>query len=169
MRQIDWTKWAAIAEILSAIAIVATLLYLAIQTELLAVQTERNNEIATASAEAEIRAILSSINEAALVNVEVAELLAKATDAAADFTTVEQIRLRAFLLRLMNGWAAIEAAENGRVLTETTASIIEDDVRSFVTRYPASAPIFRQIRATYSGQDSSELARAVDAVLDESD
>ena len=31
--KIDWTKWSAIAEILSAIAIVATLLYLAVQTQ----------------------------------------------------------------------------------------------------------------------------------------
>ena len=32
MQKIDWTKWSAIAEILSAIAIVVTLAYLAIQT-----------------------------------------------------------------------------------------------------------------------------------------
>jgi hypothetical protein len=33
MQKIDWTKWSAIAEILSAIAIVVTLAYLAIQTQ----------------------------------------------------------------------------------------------------------------------------------------
>ena len=33
MQKTDWTKWSAIAEILSSVAIVATLLYLAIQTQ----------------------------------------------------------------------------------------------------------------------------------------
>ena len=33
MKNMDWTKWSAIAEILSAVAIVATLLYLAVQTQ----------------------------------------------------------------------------------------------------------------------------------------
>jgi len=33
MQKIDWTKWSAIAEILSALAIVVTLAYLAIQTQ----------------------------------------------------------------------------------------------------------------------------------------
>ena len=33
MKKIDWTKWSAISEILSAIAIVVTLLYLAIQMQ----------------------------------------------------------------------------------------------------------------------------------------
>ena len=32
MNKLDWTKWAALAEILSSIAIVATLFYLAVQT-----------------------------------------------------------------------------------------------------------------------------------------
>lgn len=46
MKKIDWTKCSAIAEILSAIAIVVTLLYLADQTKQLRAQTEQNNLIA---------------------------------------------------------------------------------------------------------------------------
>ena len=33
MKKIDWTKWASIAEIISSVAILVTLLYLAIQTQ----------------------------------------------------------------------------------------------------------------------------------------
>ena len=33
MKNIDWSKWSAIAEILGAVAIVATLMYLAVQTQ----------------------------------------------------------------------------------------------------------------------------------------
>lgn len=42
--KIDWTKWSAIAEILSAIAIVVTLAYLGIQTRYLAQQTQQAAE-----------------------------------------------------------------------------------------------------------------------------
>ena len=37
----DWSKWSAIAEILSSVAIVATLFYLAVQTRQVSVQTEQ--------------------------------------------------------------------------------------------------------------------------------
>ena len=52
MKKIDWSKWSAIAEIASAVAIVVTLSYLALQTFYLAeqteqsvVQTQQNNEL----------------------------------------------------------------------------------------------------------------------------
>jgi hypothetical protein len=43
MTNVEWARWSAIAEILSAIAIVITLLYLADQTRQLRVQTEQNS------------------------------------------------------------------------------------------------------------------------------
>ena len=42
MQKVDWNKWSAISEILSAAAIVMTLLYLAAQTRYLADQTEQS-------------------------------------------------------------------------------------------------------------------------------
>jgi len=51
LKQVDWTKWSAIAEIFGAIAILFTLAYLAIQTRYLAVQTEQN----TAAVQAAVR------------------------------------------------------------------------------------------------------------------
>ena len=50
MSKVDWTKWSAVAEILSAVAVVATLLYLALQTQHLAEQTEQNNVLMQAQA-----------------------------------------------------------------------------------------------------------------------
>jgi hypothetical protein len=51
MKEIDWSKWSSIAEILSAAAIFVTLAYLAVQTRYLAVQTEQN----TAAIQATVR------------------------------------------------------------------------------------------------------------------
>jgi hypothetical protein len=52
MRTVDWTKWSAIAEIISAAAILITLLYLSVQTRQLALQTAQNT-----------RAVLASMNQ----------------------------------------------------------------------------------------------------------
>jgi len=49
MNKIDWTKWSAIAEILGAIAVVTTLLYLSLQTKYQATQTEQNTAALLAS------------------------------------------------------------------------------------------------------------------------
>jgi hypothetical protein len=49
MNRIDWPKWSAIAEIAAAIAVVITLVYLAIQTRYVAVQTEQNTAAVRAS------------------------------------------------------------------------------------------------------------------------
>ena len=50
MKATDWTKWSSIAEILSAVAILVTLLYLSIQTRYLAIQTEQNTQAIRATA-----------------------------------------------------------------------------------------------------------------------
>jgi len=50
MKATDWTKWSSIAEILSAVAILITLLYLSMQTRYLAIQTEQNTQAIRATA-----------------------------------------------------------------------------------------------------------------------
>jgi hypothetical protein len=49
MSRVDWSKWSAIAEIGAALAVVITLVYLAKQTQYVAVQTEQNTAALRAS------------------------------------------------------------------------------------------------------------------------
>lgn len=44
MEQLDWTMWSSIAEIVGSVAILATLVYLAVQTQQLVTQTRQNSE-----------------------------------------------------------------------------------------------------------------------------
>jgi hypothetical protein len=65
MKKIDWTKWSAVAEILSAIAIVSTLAYLALQTEQSNVQIRQNNDLLSQTidiAEMDRRHVRTNIN-----------------------------------------------------------------------------------------------------------
>ena len=61
MKEIGWTKWSAIAEILGAIAIVVTLLYLADQTKELRLQTEQNNLLMRSQTRSEISQSISEM------------------------------------------------------------------------------------------------------------
>ena len=71
MSKVDWTKWSAIAEILSALAIVVTLLYLADQTKQLRAQTEQNNLIALSEGDTSIAASLVALNDQIASHAEI--------------------------------------------------------------------------------------------------
>ena len=65
MERIDWVKWSAIAELFSSVAIVVTLLYLAIQTQ-------QNSEAIRASArhamiEADLQLVSDAVNNPSIV------------------------------------------------------------------------------------------------------
>ena len=85
MNKIDWSKWSAIAEILSAIAIVVTLLYLAIQTA-------QNTQAIKASAARDV-----ARDEAAAINTLVADPELFVLLDRDELSPTEAIRLHAFL------------------------------------------------------------------------
>jgi hypothetical protein len=68
--KVDWTKWAAVAEILGAIAIVVTLLYLAMQTRYLAIQTEQNTQALNAQLGSNRVAARAAVYDLALLATE---------------------------------------------------------------------------------------------------
>ena len=88
MRTIDWNKWSSIAEILSAIAIVVTLLYLA-------VQTEQN----TAALRSQSRqGLLESALQELPVWIEYPDLTAAIIDNEKELTLNEKIQLDALMI-----------------------------------------------------------------------
>lgn len=65
MKNVDWNKLAAIAEIFSAVAILITLIYLAVQTRYSAVQTQQNTAaLLAANRQASLDAELQYLYEA---------------------------------------------------------------------------------------------------------
>jgi hypothetical protein len=68
MKDADWTKWSAIAEILSAVAIVITLLYLALQTS-------QNSQAIRAAAIQDLAAQDLSMSNLVVVYPEIMEFL----------------------------------------------------------------------------------------------
>ena len=89
MKNVDWTKWSAIAEIASSIAIVSTLIYLAIQTQQNAGAILANSRNALISNEI-------SINQQIIENPSIFAYRYKS-----DLTLEEQIQLEVWLIQLV--------------------------------------------------------------------
>ena len=89
MKNVDWTKWSAIAEIASSIAIVSTLIYLAIQTQ-------QNAGAILANSRNALIANEISINQQVVENPAIFAARYKA-----DLTLEEQIQLEVWLVQLV--------------------------------------------------------------------
>ena len=105
MNKIDWPKWSAVAEILSAVAIVATLLYLADQTKELSAQTKQNNDQLSSQIRANIFSLQSDVYATIISNTGgITDVLARASQGD-ELTTRENMQLRSYridVLRTMN-------------------------------------------------------------------
>ncbi len=157
MRKLDSSQLAAT---LANIGVIIGLIFLVLEIQ-------QGNKIATATTEIEIRSLFSELNEALYAVPEVNELLVKAQNRDAEFTEQEKIRANGFVLRLSNAWQAVEIAYENDILPTDTFSVIEDDVRSVLTSYPAFAPFFRRMIDDYPGQKSRRTFEIVENVLNE--
>ena len=157
MRKIDTGQ---VAATLANIGVIVGIIFLI-------VEIQQANKIATVAAEIEIRALFSEVNEALYAVPGFSDLLVKAQDQNAELTAKEKIRAKGFVLRLTNVWQAVEIAYVNDILPIDTFSVIEDDVRSVLTAYPAFAPMFRQNVDNYPGQGLREVYQIIDKVLEE--
>jgi hypothetical protein len=135
----------------------------------LVVEIRQSNQIATASTEIEIRTLFSGINEAFYAAPGMARILVKAQDRGEQLTPEEETQLHGLVWRLANAWQALEVAYDNNLVPSDTATIIEDDVKAFISDYPLSAPIFRQMIETYPGQESRRVSQAILKALEETE
>jgi len=150
----NWDAIGAVGEILGAISVLATLVYLA-------QQIRQSNKIATASSEISIRDNFSTINAAIYENEEIAQLFVNAEDPDHQFSKVEHMRLRVLLTQLVNVWISIEAAYNNGMASKASFDNIFDDVIQVTTGWPATRPIFAEIIEAFPSHEETELFKAV--------
>ena len=86
----DLQKWSAIAEILSSIAVLATLVFLVLELQ-------QTNDAVRANTYQEMNAVIQDFNAMFLANPEVVEFIAKTSSDDYELDTEEAMRLRAFI------------------------------------------------------------------------
>lgn len=155
----NWEAIGAIGEIVGALTVVATLAYLAQQVRL-------SNRIAIASSEIELRNNFGPINEAMYGNTEIAQLLSRARDPAAEFEDIEQLRLVAFLRQLFNNWLAIESAYENGLASRATYENAFDDVRNTMEQVPGISFVFRQLVSDYPALSGTKIVAFINESLE---
>jgi hypothetical protein len=94
MKNIDWHKLSTIAELLSAVAVMVTLVYLAVQTRYIAETTQQNQELLRAEAGNILMQNRNWRRQEIITNTEFASLVAKVRRQEV-LTDVEQLQLAA--------------------------------------------------------------------------
>ena len=111
MKDVDWTKWSAIAEIFSAIAIVVTLLYLAVQTNQLQVQTAQNFELMEREAARAVEDRRYLLSDVVLNNPVYLEIMLKDKS---ELTELEREQMTLLGIRILLNFEALhEDVERG--------------------------------------------------------
>ena len=146
----NWEAIGAIGEIISAIAVIGTLAYLARQIS-------QGVNVARA---AQNRAVMDSyerLNELILANPTISELLATLQDNAAEVSGVENIRVRHLAYRMMNLQATAQLAFTTGHLGQDEFALYKMDVENWVKMYPGLLPHFKANLEMYSVMKDYEI------------
>jgi hypothetical protein len=146
----NWDALGAIAEIFGAIAVLATLVYLARQIRL-------SNSIAIASSEIDIRGMFGLLNEGIFGDTEFATVVAKAGTASSELDDIEQVKMMAWLRQILNIWISMERAHKAGMLPDATYDNIFDDARYVIDDLPGVRPILQSLIDYYPALSETKL------------
>lgn len=135
----------------------------------LALEIRQSNRIAIAATEISVRDQYKAINELVVANDAVAELIAKAHDANAEFSDAEIEKLYGFLYAHINTWMSIEIAYSNGMLPRETFDLALEDVRGVLNDYPALKPLARASMLHFTSVADSHVHRAMRDVLEDTD
>jgi hypothetical protein len=157
----NWDAIGAIGEIIGAVAVIATLIYLARQIQ-------QSNRIALAESEISLRNSFGIANQAIYSDAELAKIVTKAQSANVEFDPVELTRLRTWLTQGINIWLSVEAAYSNGMAPEKTYEVVFDDARQFVQNFPGALDLMRQIMDTYPAMSDSKIFQHCYSLIEQS-
>ena len=146
----NWGAVGAIGEIVGALAVIATLVYLAQQVRL-------SNRIAFASSEIELKNSFSPVNEAVYGNTEIAQLLSRAINPDAEFEDAEKFMLIAWFRQLFHCWHAIECSYRNGLASKSIYESVFDDIRITIEQVPGTTFALQQLVEDYPSLSSTKI------------
>jgi len=155
----NWDAIGAIGEIVGAIAVIATLVYLARQMS-------QSVDLARSSQNRGLMESYESYNELILGNPEVAELLAKLENRASEVSQADNIQIRHLAYRLANIYASAQLTySNGQLRAEEFA-MYKMDLPNVLDHYPGLLPYFMDILRRYPAFQEFEIYAHLNAKVD---
>ncbi len=148
----NWDAIGAIGEIIGALAVVITLIYLSIQTR-------HNSKISLSSMELELRNSASSINDLLMSDPIVSELAKKLSDPNLVIEEVDTMAADAFAIRQFHNWSSANVAYRNGMLSEQSWRLLYlHEVPRVVRKYPGLLPRFEAILSSAVGDLDEEAA-----------
>lgn len=131
----NWDAIGASGEVVGAITVLATLIYLARQVR-------QSNRIAVASAEVALRETANGLYRCITDSSAYAALVAKLAANSSDLTAAEEQQAVAFVALNINLWSAVTRAHEQGLITRYSLDIYITDVEATLNMYPGSARFF---------------------------
>ena len=157
----NWNAMGAVGEILGAIAVIATLVYLARQVS-------QSVGVARASQNRTLLESYEDYNDLVFTHPTVAELLAGLEQEGAVTSAAENIRVRHLTYRLMNFYMSVQTAYNNGQLGAAEFAIYKLDVESTLDHYPGLMPYFESQIQRYGAAKDFEIYERLHELLEES-
>jgi len=141
----NWDAIGAIGELLGALVVLVTLIYLAVQVRHSRDLLEDNKKIATSQAAADLMSRFESINLTVARDPELASLMLKLTDSASSLTPVETTRANALARTWTNSWIAIEEAYLNDQIPEAMFGFLRTNCQYLVRNHVLLRPYWEEL------------------------
>ncbi len=140
MKKTDLSLWASVAEILSAIAIVVSLLYVGYELN-------RNTEVVNSDRSNEALVAIRALDHILITDPDVADLFLRGPNEYDEFSDVERLRYRFFIISLTAIW---EQNYNAHIAGLMRTEKWEDWNSSMRPDLPHVARVWPEISAFYN-------------------
>jgi len=147
-----------LAEAIGILAIIASLLFLALEIQ-------QSNRIAIASTEIGIRNGYSEFNRGLHSSSGLAELMARAIEPEVEWSPSEELKVLMVVNDILNVWLSVETACNNGLAQDATCEELHDDVRTFIVLFPGTRPLWRFILESYPSLASTKVRIAIEDAL----
>lgn len=153
----NWEAIGAVGEIIGAIAVFATLAYLA-------VQVKQANRIADVSNVKDIYERLGAVNFSLAVDADLGALLIRGSkaDQLADLSDTDRIRLQGWIRNLCNIWVTANIARDSGQLSDRTFNMLFDDAAANIkAASPAMLVLWKRVRKSYPANSELEIVQFI--------
>jgi hypothetical protein len=129
---VNWEAAGALGEIVSAIAVLVTLLYLATQIRQAKEQTKQSNELSRFSAARDLHGQFNDLNRLIATDSSLRQVLVKP----GELSVEEREQVYAYAMMFCNVWMSAQAAYDNGLTDESGYAAAAKDVRVEINRWP---------------------------------
>ena len=158
----NWDAIGAIGEILGALVVLITLIYLA-------TQIRQSNRIGVTASEAEFRMMAQAVNRSILELPEGDPFLDKLLEKDPDYTPAQRVKAIQFARSLGNLWAFADSSYRNQLIDELAHQASIDDIRVVFDEYPGLHIAFRYLVEEYKMHKIAKISPYWKEIISELD